>query len=239
MLKIENLRKEYPDCTPLKDINVEVHAQDVIAIIGPSGTGKSTLLRLINRLEKPTSGKIYWHGKLVGSKTTSLAEFRQKVGMVFQSFNLFANLTVLENICAAPMDLLHLSQNAAEAKAMALLAKVGLAEKKDSYPEELSGGQKQRVAIARALAMEPEILMLDEPTSALDPSMVHEIVHLIKDLANQGMTMLIVTHDMELARTACNRILYLDEGIVYEDGSPEQIFSHPLHEKTHAFIADS
>lgn len=236
VIKIEHLKKVYPNITPLKDVNVEINKGDVISIIGPSGTGKSTLLRCINRLEQPTEGKIIVLGETITDKSRSLNLVRQKMGMVFQSFNLFNNLTVLENIMAAPMHLKKKSRLEAEVKARELLRKVGLSAKADSFPSELSGGQKQRVAIARALAMNPEILLFDEPTSALDPNMVQEVQFLIERLALTGITMLIVTHEMHFARGISNRVFYMDEGVIYEDGTPEQIFEHPTKEKTKTFI---
>ena len=239
VVKVEHLKKEYPGVTPLKDVNAEIYRGDVIAVIGPSGTGKSTLLRCINRIEKPTAGRVVVLGQEMSDKPESLSAARKKMGMVFQSFNLFNNLTVLENICAAPIDLKKIPREAAEAKAMELLRKLGLSAKAKCKPSELSGGQKQRIAIARALAMEPEILLLDEPTSALDPKMVQEVLFLIERLAHSGMTMMIVTHELKFARQLSNRVFYMDEGIIYEDGTPEQIFEHPVKEKTKKFIEQS
>ena len=239
VIKIEHLRKEYPGVTPLADINAEIHRGEVIALIGPSGTGKSTLLRCINRLETPTAGTITVLGTEVTAGAAELSRVRQRVGMVFQSFCLFDHLTCLENIIAAPMDLKKMPRAEAEAKARQLLKQVGMAGREDAFPSELSGGQKQRAAIARALAMDPEILLLDEPTSALDPKMVAEVEQVIKNLAGSDITMLIVTHEMRFARSVSSRVFFLCDGCIYEEGSPEQIFEHPQREKTIDFIRGS
>ena len=236
MIKIEHLRKEYPDVVPLKDVSVEINKGDVISVIGPSGTGKSTLLRCINQLEKPTSGTITFDGEVITDPKCRMDLVRRKMGMVFQSFNLFANRSIIENIMAAPMDLLKKPRQEAREEAMALLKRVGLAEKADVYPDQLSGGQKQRVAIARAIAMKPEMILFDEPTSALDPTMVGEVLQVIRSLAKEGMTMMIVTHEMKFARDVSTRVFYMDEGGIYEDGTPGQIFGAPLREKTRIFI---
>lgn len=236
MIKIEHLKKEYPNVTPLKDVSVEIHDGDVISVIGPSGTGKSTLLRCINQLEKPTAGRVYIDGEEITDKRCDINKVRRKMGMVFQSFNLFGHLTVIENIMLSPMDLLGKSKQEAYDEGMRLLRMVGLAEKALNYPDELSGGQKQRIAIARTLAMDPEIILLDEPTSALDPTMVGEVQAVIRDLAKTGKTMMIVTHEMNFARAISNRVFYMDEGGIYEDGTPEQIFEHPQRENTRRFI---
>ena len=236
MIRIEHLRKEYPTAVPLKDVNVEIHRGDVISVIGPSGTGKSTLIRCINMLDKPTSGKIFVDGEEITAKGSDVARIRRKMGMVFQHFNLFPHMTVIENIMSAPMDLLGKSKQEAYDKGIELLRKVGLADKALNYPDVMSGGQKQRVAIARALAMEPEIILFDEPTSALDPTMIGEVQSVIRDLAKQGTTMVIVTHEMKFARETCNRVFYMDEGGVYEEGTPEQIFDNPQKERTRQFI---
>lgn len=236
MIRIEHLRKEYPTAVPLKDVNVEIHKGDVVSVIGPSGTGKSTLIRCINLLDKPTSGKIFIDGEEITAKGSDVARIRRKMGMVFQHFNLFPHMTVIENIMAAPMDLLGKSKQEAYEKGIDLLRKVGLADKAMNYPDVMSGGQKQRVAIARTLAMEPEIILFDEPTSALDPTMIGEVQAVIRDLAKQGITMIIVTHEMKFAREICNRVFYMDQGGIYEDGTPEQIFDNPQKERTHQFI---
>ena len=236
MIRIEHLKKEYPNATPLKDVSTEIRDGDVISVIGPSGTGKSTLLRCINQLEKPTSGRIWMDDVEITDPGCNMEKVRQKMGMVFQSFNLFGHKTVIENIMMAPMDLLGKSKQEAYDEGMRLLRTVGLAEKALNYPDELSGGQKQRIAIARTLAMDPEIILLDEPTSALDPTMVGEVQAVIRDLSKTGKTMMIVTHEMAFARAICNRVFYMDEGGIYEDGTPEEIFEHPRNEKTRRFI---
>lgn len=236
MIQIRHLKKAYPNVTPLQDVNVEIHKGDVISIIGPSGTGKSTLIRCINMLDAPTSGEIIVNGECITDKKCDISKVRQKMGMVFQSFNLFPHLTVIENIMKAPVDLLKKPKQQAYDEGMQLLRTVGLADKAFVYPDNLSGGQKQRVAIARTLAMEPEIILFDEPTSALDPTMVGEVQTVIRDLARKGLTMMIVTHEMSFAREIANRVFYMDDGGVYEDGTPEQIFEHPQKERTIRFI---
>ena len=236
MIKIEHLKKVYPNIIPLKDVSVEINDGDVIAVIGPSGTGKSTLLRCINQLETATEGHIWVDGVDVTDPKCDLGKVRQKMGMVFQSFNLFGHLTVIENIMLAPMDLLGKSKQDAYDEGMRLLRTVGLAEKALNYPDELSGGQKQRIAIARTLAMDPDIILLDEPTSALDPTMVGEVQAVIRDLAKTGKTLMIVTHEMRFARAISNRVFFMDEGGIYEDGTPEQIFDAPKRENTRRFI---
>ena len=236
MIQIKHLKKAYPNVTPLKDVNVTINKGDVISIIGPSGTGKSTLIRCINLLETPTSGEIWVDDECITDSKCDIPKIRQKMGMVFQSFNLFNHMNVIENIMAAPVDLLKISKQEAYDEGMRLLRMVGLADKAFNYPDELSGGQKQRVAIARTLAMKPEIILLDEPTSALDPTMVGEVQSVIRSLAKQGLTMMIVTHEMRFAKEVANRVFYMDEGGVYEDGTPEQIFEHPQKPKTIDFI---
>ena len=236
MIKIEHLSKTYGNLAVLKDVNAEIKKGEVISIIGPSGTGKSTFLRCLNLLETPSSGDIYIDGENIYPKKVKNSRIRLKMGMVFQSFNLFEHLSVLDNITLGPVKLLKKTKTDAEKKAIELLQVVGLAEKMNAYPNELSGGQKQRVAIARCLAMEPEIILFDEPTSALDPTMVSEVLGVIRRLAKEGMTMVIVTHEMRFARDISTRVFYMDEGIVYEEGTPEQIFNHPEKEKTKAFI---
>ncbi len=236
IIRIEHLKKQYQNAFPLKDVSVEINKGDVISVIGPSGTGKSTLLRCINMLEQPTGGRIFVDGEEITSPKCRLELVRRRMGMVFQSFNLFNNLNILENVMAAPVDLLKMPRDQAQKQARALLERVGLGDKAENYPSELSGGQKQRVAIARAIAMKPEILLFDEPTSALDPTMVGEVLSVIKSLADEHMTMMIVTHEMRFARSVSNRVFYMDEGGIYEDGTPEQIFEHPAREKTRAFI---
>lgn len=236
MIKIEHLKKSYGDLTVLKDINAEIKKNDVISIIGPSGTGKSTLLRCLNLLETPSGGSIFIDGVDILAKNADVPKLRQKMGMVFQSFNLYAHLTVLGNLTLGPIKLLHKNKIDAENKAMELLKMVGLSEKAYNFPDELSGGQKQRVAIARCLAMEPEIILFDEPTSALDPTTISEVLGVIRRLAKGGMTMAIVTHEMDFARDVSNRVFYMDEGIIYEEGTTQQIFENPQKEKTKSFI---
>ena len=236
MIEIKNLRKEFGDVTPLKDVSVTVNKGDVIAVIGPSGTGKSTFIRCINLLEKPTSGQVIFNGTDITAKGVDIKKIRQKMGMVFQSFNLFGHLTVIENLMLAPMDLLKKSRQEAYDKAMEYLKVVGMEDKALSYPDELSGGQKQRVAIARTLCMDPEVVLLDEPTSALDPTMVSEVEAVIRDLSKSGKTMIIVTHEMNFARAISNRVFYMDEGGIYEEGTPEEIFDNPQKELTRRFV---
>ncbi len=236
LLRISHLQKSYGDFDVLRDINTEVHRGEVISIIGPSGTGKSTFLRCLNLLEQPTSGSIIVNGEDILTKGYPVNRLRQKMGMVFQSFNLFDHLSILDNVTFAPMKLLGLSRTEAETEAMALLRKVGLAEKANVYPSSLSGGQKQRVAIARALAMKPDVILFDEPTSALDPTMVGEVLSVIRQLAKEGMTMLIVTHEMKFAHDVSTRIFFMYDGYIHEDGTPNQIFENPVHSATKAFI---
>ena len=236
LIEIRHLRKEYPNAVPLADVSVDIDAGEVISIIGPSGTGKSTFMRCINRLETPTSGDIFVDGVNVCDPNTDLTSVRRKMGMVFQSFNLFPHKMVAENIMMPQQQLLGISAKDAYKEAIEQLQKVGLEAKARNYPDELSGGQKQRVAIARALAMHPKIILFDEPTSALDPTMVSEVLTVIANLAKTGLTMLIVTHEMRLARDVSSRIFFMDQGGIYEDGTPEQIFEHPQREHTRNFI---
>ncbi len=237
MISIRHVKKVYPNATPLKDVNAEVEKGEVVSIIGPSGTGKSTLLRCLNRLETPTAGQIIVDGvDVTAASPAELAMVRRKMGMVFQSFNLFSHKMVAENIMMGPVDLLGLSRQEAYDEALRLLDMVGLKDKAMNYPDELSGGQRQRAAIARALAMRPEIMLFDEPTSALDPAMVSEVLGVIKGLAAQGMTMFIVTHEMRFAKDVSTRVFYMDQGEIYEDGPPSQIFDAPRRERTRAFI---
>ena len=236
MIRIEHLCKQFPASTPLKDVSAEIRDGEVISIIGPSGTGKSTLLRCLNMLEPPTSGRILVDGEDITQKGCRLHLVRQRMGMVFQSFNLFEHLNVLENVSYAPRKILGLSRQEAEERALAQLKAVGLADKGRAYPDELSGGQQQRVAIARTLAMEPKIILFDEPTSALDPTMVGEVLGVIRQLARRGMTMLIVTHEMKFARDVSHRIFYMDQGVIYEEGTPEEIFNRPQKPLTQRFV---
>lgn len=236
MIKIEHLRKEYDSVTPLEDVNAEINKGDIIALIGPSGTGKSTFLRMMNCLEEASGGKIFVDGENILDPKYNKPKLRRKVGMVFQNFNLFTNFNAAENIMYGPQKILGLSPQDAYEKAYGLLKQVGLADRALSYPHELSGGQQQRVAIARALAMDPEVILFDEPTSALDPAMVGEVKSVIRTLAKSGMTMMIVTHDMDFAREIATRVFFMDQGVIYEEGSPEEIFDHPKKEKTRQFM---
>lgn len=236
MISVKNLAKKFGDLTVLKSVNTEIKKGEVISVIGPSGTGKSTFLRCLNLLETPTSGEIYIDDINILAKDTDISKVRQKMGMVFQSFNLFNHLSVLDNLTIGPVKLRGKSKEEAEEKAMELLQMVGLAEKAHSFADELSGGQKQRIAIARCLSMEPEIILFDEPTSALDPTMVSEVLAVMRKLANQGMTMVVVTHEMDFAQDVSTRVFFMDEGVIYESGSPKEIFENPKKEKTNAFI---
>lgn len=236
MISIRHLEKQYAEATTLKDVCAEIHKGDVISVIGPSGTGKSTLLRCINMLDPPTKGQILINGVDVTDKKTDLKQVRRKLGMVFQSFNLFAHKMVIENVMMAPMDLLGVSKQQAFDDGVKYLKAVGLGEKLYAYPDELSGGQKQRVAIARCLAMQPEIILFDEPTSALDPTMVGEVQAVIRKLAEKGLTMMVVTHDMKFSKEIANRVFYMDQGVIYEEGTPAQIFDNPQKERTRAFV---
>ena len=236
MIRLEHVKKVYPNVVPLKDVNAEINEGEIISVIGPSGTGKSTLLRCINLLERPDGGKIYFKDEEITSKKCNIHKIRQKMGMVFQSFNLFGNLTVIENIMLAPVKLKGESRQDAYDNGMSLLRMVGLSEKYLNYPDELSGGQKQRIAIARTLAMDPDVILLDEPTSALDPTMIGEVQTVIRGLSETGRTMMIVTHEMNFARSICNRVFYMDEGGIYEEGSPDDIFLNPKRDNTRRFI---
>lgn len=236
MIRIENLHKKFGKLEVLKGIDINVEKGEIIAIIGPSGSGKSTFLRCINRLEEPTDGKIFIDGENILSKETNINKIREKVGMVFQHFNLFPHKNVIKNITLAPIKIKNYSVELAEKKADNLLNKVGLLDKKYSYPNQLSGGQKQRIAIARALAMEPEIMLFDEPTSALDPEMIKEVLDVMIELAREGMTMLIVTHEMGFAKNVATRILFMNDGKILEDETPEEFFNNPKHSRTKEFL---
>ena len=236
MIEIKHIKKEYTDITPLKDINAIINKGDVISLIGPSGTGKSTLLRCINRLDDATSGEIIFNGNNIYDPKYSIHDLRKRIGMIFQSFNLFNNLSVIDNIMVAPVSLYKKDKASAYRDAIELLDRFSLRDKEHSFPHELSGGQKQRVAIMRAIATDPEDLLFDEPTSALDPTMVDEVANIIKDLSNKQLTMMIVTHELSFARKVSNRIFYLDDGIIYEEGTPDEIFDNPQKPKTKSFI---
>lgn len=235
-IDVQDLHKSYGDNEVLKGITTQFHEGDVVCIIGPSGSGKSTFLRTLNLLETITSGKVIVDGYELSDPKTNVDKARENIGMVFQHFNLFPHMTVLENITFAPIELGKESKEEAEKHAMELLEKVGLADKRDAKPDSLSGGQKQRVAIARSLAMKPDIMLFDEPTSALDPEMVGDVLNVMKDLAEQGMTMLIVTHEMGFARQVANRVIFTDGGEFIEDGTPEQIFDNPQHPRLKGFL---
>lgn len=237
LLKIRNLQKNFDDLEVLKDINIDVDEGEVVCIIGPSGSGKSTLLRCINQLETPTSGEIEYKGKSVTGGEIKLRDFREEVGMVFQRFNLFPMKTVLGNVTLAPVLTKHKNKKEAEEKAMELLKKVGLENKASAMPAMLSGGQQQRVAIARALAMEPQALLFDEPTSALDPELVGEVLNVMKDLAKDGMTMVVVTHEMAFARDVSDKVIFMDDGYVVEEGTPQEVLENPKEERTKAFLS--
>ncbi|MDY4198938.1 MAG: amino acid ABC transporter ATP-binding protein [Candidatus Fimadaptatus sp.] len=236
LLRVEHLSKSFGAHVVLRDIDFTVKPGDVTSIIGASGSGKSTLLRCINLLETPTAGAIYFHGDNMLARGVNAAAYRTKVGMVFQSFNLFNNMTVLDNCIVGQTKVLGKKKEEARANAMMYLEKVGMAPDINARPRQNSGGQKQRVAIARALAMEPEVLLFDEPTSALDPEMVGEVLSVMRDLAKDGMTMLVVTHEMSFARDVSNRVVYMCDGLIREDGTPEQVFSHPKDERTREFL---
>lgn len=235
MIKIHNLHKKFGELHVLKGVNLEVKQGEVVVILGISGSGKSTLLRCINHLEEPTSGEIWLDGQQVTA--ANINEIRKRVGMVFQQFNLFPHKSAVQNISMAPIKVKKLSHQQAEEIAHRLLEKVGLRDKADSYPSQLSGGQKQRVAIARALAMEPGVMLFDEPTSALDPEIVSEVLNVMRQLAKEGMTMVVVTHEMGFAREVADRVLFIDQGVIVEEGTPEQFFNNPQNERTKAFLS--
>ena len=237
MITVNNLVKSFGSHTVLKGINEEIKEGEVVVVIGPSGSGKSTFLRCLNLLETPNDGEIFIDGEQINKPGTDVNKMRQKMGMVFQHFNLFPHLTVMKNITLAPVKLKKMTKEQAKKKGEELLNIVGLSDKANAYPIQLSGGQKQRIAIARSLAMEPEIMLFDEPTSALDPEMVGEVLDVMKDLAESGMTMVVVTHEMGFAREVGTRILFMDEGMIVEQGTPEEIFDNPQHERTKSFLS--
>ncbi|WHZ32276.1 amino acid ABC transporter ATP-binding protein [Desemzia incerta] len=235
-LKVEHIKKSFGDLEVLKDLNAEVQEGEVICIIGPSGSGKSTFLRCLNNLEEITGGKVIIDDRDLTDPSQNINKIRENIGMVFQHFNLFPHLTVIENIMLAPKELKDESDEEIRNRALSLLETVGLAEKADDYPKSLSGGQKQRVAIARALAMQPDIMLFDEPTSALDPEMVGDVLEVMQKLAREGMTMLVVTHEMGFAKEVADRVIFMDGGYIVEEGPPEQLFNHPQHERTKDFL---
>ena len=237
LIKVENLVKHFGEVRVLEGISTEIKKGEVVCIIGPSGSGKSTFLRTLNLLEEPTDGHIYFEGTDITQKNTDINVHRQKMGMVFQQFNLFPHMTVLKNMTLAPIKLLKMSKADAEKRAMELLNRVGLSEKANTYPSQLSGGQKQRVAIVRALCMQPDVMLFDEPTSALDPEMVGEVLDVMKKLAEDGMTMVVVTHEMGFAKEVADRVLFIDEGIIMEEGSPDEFFSNPKGPRLKDFLS--
>ncbi len=237
MLEINQLEKSFGENKVLKGITTHIKKGEVVVVIGPSGSGKSTFLRCMNLLEKPTGGSVVFEGVNLTDKEVNIDQIRQKIGMVFQHFNLFPHKTILENVTLAPIQVKKMPQNEADALGRELLAKVGLSDKVDSYPASLSGGQKQRVAIARALAMQPDVMLFDEPTSALDPEMVKEVLTVMQDLAKEGMTMVVVTHEMGFAREVGSRVLFMDEGLVVEDQEPNQFFDYPKSERAKDFLS--
>ena len=237
MIELKNLHKSFGDLHVLKGIDLTIEKGQIVTIVGPSGSGKSTVLRCMNLLEVPTEGQVIFEGTDITDKKVNIDEVRQKIGMVFQNFNLFPNMTVLDNITLAPMKIKKLSRADANKKAEVLLERVGLLDKKDAYPAQLSGGQKQRIAIARALAMEPDMMLFDEPTSALDPEMVKEVLDVIKELAKEGMTMAIVTHEMGFAKEVSDRLLFVDGGKIIEDDKPEVVFTNPKTERARDFFS--
>lgn len=237
LLEIKDLHKSFGNLEVIKGIDLEINKGDIVVIIGPSGSGKSTVLRCMNLLEQPTSGDIVFEGQSIMENKKNIDKIRENIGMVFQNFNLFPNKSIIENITLAPMKVKGISKADAEKKAEELLTRVGLIEKKDSFPNQLSGGQQQRIAIARALAMEPDMMLFDEPTSALDPEMVKEVLDVIKELADEGMTMAIVTHEMGFAKEVADRVIFVDGGKIVEDGSPEEVFNNPKSDRAKDFFA--
>lgn len=237
MIEVKNLSKSFGNLEVLRGISEKVEDEEVVCVIGPSGSGKSTFLRCLNLLEQPTGGDVFLDGQKINDEGVNIDEIREKLGMVFQSFNLFPHMTVLKNITLAPVKVKNMPEEEAEAKARELLKTVGLDDKAEAYPSSLSGGQKQRVAIARALAMDPEVMLFDEPTSALDPEMVGEVLAVMKDLAEKGMTMVIVTHEMGFAREVADRVLFIDEGNILEQGTPAELFGNPQHDRTKNFLS--
>ncbi|MCI8502346.1 MAG: amino acid ABC transporter ATP-binding protein [Dorea sp.] len=237
MIEVRNLKKSFGDNQVLKGIDIDIHKGEVVVVIGPSGSGKSTFLRCLNLLELPNEGSIVVEGETITDKNADVNKIRQKMGMVFQQFNLFSNMNIMRNMCVAPMTVRKNPKEKAQERARELLERVGLEEKADSFPQQLSGGQKQRVAIARALAMEPDIMLFDEPTSALDPEMVGEVLAVMKELAASGMTMVVVTHEMGFAREVGDRVLFIDEGKIIEENEPKELFEHPQNQRTKDFLA--
>ncbi len=237
LIRVDSLEKSFGKVEVLKGINIDIKKGEVVVIIGPSGCGKSTFLRTLNLLEEPTGGHIYFEGNDITGKAANINLHRQKIGMVFQQFNLFPHMTILSNMTLAPMKLLKLSRADAEKRALELLERVGLSDRADAYPSQLSGGQKQRVAIVRALCMQPDVMLFDEPTSALDPEMVGEVLEVMKTLANEGMTMAVVTHEMGFAREVADRVIFIDDGVIAEEGTPDEIFKNPKSTRLKDFLS--
>ena len=236
LLEVRGLKKHFGRLEVLKGIDIDIHKGEVVAVIGPSGSGKSTFIRCLNRLEEPDGGTILFEGEQINTKKADIDRIRQKIGMVFQNFNLFSNMTILQNITAAPINVKKIPKEEAEARALKLLDRVGLKDKAPEYPVRLSGGQRQRVAIARALAMDPDILLFDEPTSALDPEMVGEVLNVMKELARDGMTMVVVTHEMGFAREVSDRVIFIDQGVIQEEEAPSEFFSNPKNQRLKEFL---
>lgn len=237
LLQVRGLKKHFGHLEVLRGIDIDIHKGEVVAVIGPSGSGKSTFIRCLNRLEEPTAGEVIFEGQQINTKSANIDKIRQKIGMVFQNFNLFSNMTIMQNITAAPINVKKIPKDQAEERALKLLDRVGLKDKAAEYPVRLSGGQRQRVAIARALAMDPDILLFDEPTSALDPEMVGEVLNVMKELAEDGMTMVVVTHEMGFAREVATRVMFMADGRQVEEGTPEEIFTNPKSERLQTFLA--
>ena len=237
LIQVQNLGKSFGNIEVLKDITVDIYKGDVVFVVGPSGSGKSTFLRCLNRLEEPTKGHIYFEGTDITDPKTDIDKHRQKMGMVFQQFNLFPHMDIMKNLTLAPMKLQGMSQQEAEAEAMRLLERVGLADRAHAYPSQLSGGQKQRIAIVRALCMKPDVMLFDEPTSALDPEMVGEVLNVMRDLAAEKMTMVVVTHEMGFAREVATRVMFMDGGYFMEEAAPEEFFSNPKNERLKSFLS--
>lgn len=236
LLQVRGLKKHFGHLEVLRGIDIDIHKGEVVAVIGPSGSGKSTFIRCLNRLEEPTAGEVIFEGQQINTKKADIDKIRQKIGMVFQNFNLFSNMTIMQNITAAPINVKKIPKDQAEEWALNLLDRVGLKDKAAEYPVRLSGGQRQRVAIARALAMDPDILLFDEPTSALDPEMVGEVLNVMKELAEDGMTMVVVTHEMGFAREVSDRVIFIDQGVIQEENEPKEFFAHPKNPRLKDFL---
>ncbi|WP_066715342.1 amino acid ABC transporter ATP-binding protein [Clostridium sp. Marseille-P299] len=237
LIEVKNINKKFKRTEALKDISLDIYEGEVVFIIGPSGSGKSTLLRCLNRLEEPTGGQIFFEGVDITDKKVNIDKHRQKMGMVFQLFNLFPHMTIMKNLTLAPMKLQGVSKEAAEAEAMRLLKRVGLEDRADAYPDQLSGGQKQRIAIVRALCMKPDVMLFDEPTSALDPEMVGEVLSVMRELANDKMTMVVVTHEMNFAKEVATRVIFMDQGVIVEENNPKELFENPKSDRLKNFLS--